>query len=87
VIEESDVKLIEANSHKRMLRHPNQTYGVIRCAITPYASCLSNVADVLDMVGIQSYDSRGLGVISPQDIAVGLSKSKRVYKKNLHKKQ
>lgn len=51
-------------------------------------SCSSNVADVLNLVGIVAYDPRwsAFGVVSPEDIAVGLSHSKRVKEKRLYPK-
>lgn len=49
-------------------------------------SCSSNVADVLNLVGIVAYDPRwsALGIVSPQDVAVGLSHSKRVKVRRLY---
>ncbi|BBP96845.1 hypothetical protein BSFA1_19740 [Burkholderia sp. SFA1] len=51
-------------------------------------SCSSNVADVLNMVGIVAYDPRwsAFGMVSPEDIAVGLSHSKRVKEKRFYPK-
>jgi hypothetical protein len=49
-------------------------------------SCSSNVADVLNLVGIVAYDPRGFGMVSPEDIAVGLSHSKRVTEKRFYPK-
>lgn len=52
-------------------------------------SCSSNVADVLNLVGIVAYDPRwsAFGTVSPEDIAVGLSHSKRVKEKRFYPKQ
>jgi hypothetical protein len=50
-------------------------------------SCSSNVADVLDMVGIVAYDPRGFGVVSPSDLAVGLPRSKRLAEKRDYPKK
>lgn len=51
-------------------------------------SCSSNVADVLNLVGIVAYDERwsAFGMISPEDIAVGLSHSKRVKERRFYPK-
>ncbi|WP_341316680.1 hypothetical protein WN982_35610 [Paraburkholderia sp. IMGN_8] len=51
-------------------------------------SCSSNVADVLNLVGIVAYDPRwpAFGMVSPEDIAVGLSHSKRVKEKRFYPK-
>ncbi|WP_211474092.1 hypothetical protein [Collimonas humicola] len=51
-------------------------------------SCSSNIADVLNLVGIVAYDPRwsAFGMISPEDIAVGLSHSKRVKEKRFYPK-
>jgi hypothetical protein len=51
-------------------------------------SCSSNVADVLNMVGIVAYDPRwsAFEMVSPEDIAVGLSHSKRVKEKRFYPK-
>lgn len=52
-------------------------------------SCSSNVADVLNLVGIVAYDPRwpAFGMVSPEDIAVGLSHSKRVKEKRIYPKE
>ena len=52
-------------------------------------SCSSNVADVLNLVGIVAYDPRwsAFGMVSPEDIAVGLSHSKRVKEKRVYPKE
>ncbi|CAJ0870818.1 hypothetical protein R20233_01719 [Ralstonia sp. LMG 32965] len=52
-------------------------------------SCSSNVADVLNLVGIVAYDPRwsAFGMVSPEDIAVGLSRSKRVKEKRFYAKE
>lgn len=52
-------------------------------------SCSSNVADVLNLVGIVAYDPRwsAFGMVSPEDIAVGLSRSKRVTEKRFYAKE
>jgi hypothetical protein len=46
-------------------------------------SCSSNVADVLNTVGIVAYDPRwsAFGTVSPADIVTGLNHSKRVTRK------
>lgn len=51
-------------------------------------SCSSNIADVLNLVGIVAYDPRwsAFGMVSPEDIAVGLSHSKRVKEQRLYPK-
>lgn len=51
-------------------------------------SCSSNVVDVLNLVGIVAYDPRwsAFGMVSPEDIAVGLSHSKRVKEKRFYPK-
>jgi hypothetical protein len=51
-------------------------------------SCSSNIADVFNMVGIVAYDPRwsGFGMVSPEDIATGLSHSKRLVKKIMYAK-
>lgn len=51
-------------------------------------SCSSNVVDVLNLVGIVAYDQRWslLGMVSPEDIAVGLSHSKRVKERRFYPK-
>lgn len=49
-------------------------------------SCSSNVADVLHLVGILAHDPRGFGVVSPADLAVGLSHSKRVKEKRIYRR-
>lgn len=46
----------------------------------------SNVVDVLQLVGILAHDPRGFGIVSPADIAVGLSHSKRIKEKRLYRK-
>jgi hypothetical protein len=52
-------------------------------------SCSSNVADVLNLVGIVAHDPRWsvLGMVSPEDIAAGLSHSKRVKEKRFYPKE
>jgi hypothetical protein len=47
------------------------------------------VADVLNLVGIVAYDPRwsAFGMVSPEDIAVGLSRSKRVKEKRFYAKE
>jgi len=49
-------------------------------------SCSSNVADVLNLVGIVAYDPRwsAFGMVSPEDIDVGLQHSKRVKETRLY---
>lgn len=49
-------------------------------------SCSSNVVDVLQLVGILAHDPRAFGIVSPADIAVGLSHSKRITEKRLYRK-
>ncbi|WP_211471671.1 hypothetical protein [Collimonas humicola] len=51
-------------------------------------SCSSNVADVLDLAGIVSYDPRwsAFQIVSPADIDTGLSHSKRLILKIEHPK-
>jgi hypothetical protein len=49
-------------------------------------SCSSNIADVLDMVGIVAYDPRGFGIASPSDLSVGLSRCKQLIKTNHYSK-
>lgn len=51
-------------------------------------SCSSNVADVLGMVGIVAYDPRwsAFEMISPEDIIIGLSHSKRLKEKRFYPK-
>lgn len=49
-------------------------------------SCSSNVADVLRQVGILAHDPRGFGVVSPADLAAGLSHSKRVKERRLYRR-
>jgi hypothetical protein len=49
-------------------------------------NCSSNVADVLNLVGIVAYDPRGFGMVSPEDIAAGLSHSKRVKERRFYPK-
>jgi hypothetical protein len=43
-------------------------------------SCSSNIADVLEMIGVTAYDPRGFGIVSPSDLAVGLPRSGRLIK-------
>ena len=52
-------------------------------------SCSSNIADVLNLVGIVAYDPRwpAFSMISPEDIAVGLSHSKRVKEERFYPKE
>jgi len=52
-------------------------------------SCSSNVADVANLIGIVAYDPRwsAFGMISPEDIAVGLAHSKRIKEKRFYPKQ
>ncbi|AMP13664.1 hypothetical protein CPter291_1390 [Collimonas pratensis] len=51
-------------------------------------SCSSNVADVLDLAGIVSYDPRwsAFQIVSPADIDTGLQHSKRLILKIEHPK-
>jgi hypothetical protein len=51
-------------------------------------SCSSNVADVLNVIGIVAYDPRwsAFGMVSPEDIASGLSHSKRVKERRFYPK-
>jgi hypothetical protein len=49
-------------------------------------NCSSNVVDVLHLVGILAHDPRGFGIVSPTDVAVGLSHSKRVKEKRFYRK-
>lgn len=50
-------------------------------------NCSSNVGDVLRLVGIFAHDPRGFGIVSPTDIAVGLSHSKRVKERRFYRKR
>ncbi len=51
-------------------------------------SCPSNVADVFGVVGIVAYDPRwsAFEMISPEDIIIGLSHSKRLKDKRFYPK-
>jgi|GEM_PF-2026209 len=51
-------------------------------------SCSSNIAEILEFAGIPAYDPRyGLPVVSPADLMVGLSHSKRLTKKETYPKK
>lgn len=60
----------------------NANYSVIS------NSCSSNIADVLNMIGVIGHDPRGLGFAtpSPADFTVGLPRSKRFVTKNIYLK-
>lgn len=74
---EAEVKRrVEASNHDPV-RHSYSLLG---------NSCSSNVADVLRQVGILAHDPRGFGIVSPADLAVGLSHSKRVKEKRFYRK-
>ncbi|WP_089084324.1 DUF4105 domain-containing protein [Aquitalea magnusonii] len=49
-------------------------------------SCSSNIAEVLEFAGIPAYDPRwsGFTMISPADLMVGLSHSRRLIQKNTY---
>ena len=49
-------------------------------------SCSSNVVDALHLIGILAHDPRGFGIVSPADVAVGLSHSDRIEEKRLYRK-
>jgi hypothetical protein len=59
----------------------------------PYSAsdntCSSNLAEILQAVGIQAYDPRFeiMGVISPADLMVGLKHSRRLVRENVYPKK
>ncbi|HEV2713739.1 MAG TPA: hypothetical protein VGU64_00655, partial [Terriglobales bacterium] len=69
------------NAFKR--KHPNSsTYSVFD------NSCSSNVADVLELVGILAHDPRWLPTpVTPAELSAVLQKSKRLANKNYYPKR
>jgi hypothetical protein len=63
--------------------HPNEsTYSLFD------NSCSTNVADVLEMIGILAHDPRWLPTpVTPAELDAVLEKSKRLAKKNYYEKQ
>ncbi|WP_081061821.1 DUF4105 domain-containing protein [Burkholderia territorii] len=51
-------------------------------------SCSSNIAEVLEIAGIQAYDARwSFGAVSPADLMVGLKHSRRLVSENVYPKK